>query len=59
MKKEKVKKAKKLFYSEINPTNILKLVNLIDEIFCDDENYPYHKKKLTKSREQINKKVNK
>ena len=48
MEKEKVKKAKKLFYSEVNPTNILKLVDLIDEIFCDDENYPYHKKKTNK-----------
>ena len=48
MDKEKVKKAKKLFYSEVNATNILKLVDLIDEIFCDDENYPYHKKKTNK-----------
>ena len=48
MQKEKLKKAKKLFYSKANPTNILKLVDLIDEIFCDDENYPYHKKKTNK-----------
>lgn len=38
-KKEKIKEAEKLFYSEVNATNILKLVALIDEAFKDDEEY--------------------
>ena len=43
-KKEKiVKKAKKLFYSKANATNILKIVSLIDELKKDE-----NKKMLSK-----------
>ena len=33
----KIKKAKRLFYSKANATNILKLVKLIDEIKKDEK----------------------
>ena len=33
----KIKKAKRLFYSNANATNILKLVKLIDEIKKDEK----------------------
>jgi hypothetical protein len=37
-KNKKINKAKKLFYSKANATNILKLVKLIDEIKKDEKN---------------------